>query len=115
VRRQATGLVRQPRRDARELAVRTGCSHRAASRIIVACRCTRHRTGYDDVVLVEGFIAGREFAIQGVLTDGVLRVFAISDKPDPLDGPFFEETIYVTPSALAEEDRGRLLTGAARG
>jgi len=63
------------------------------------------RTGHDDVVLVEGFIAGREFAIEGVLTDGVLQVFAIFDKPDPLDGPFFEETIYVTPSALAEQDQ----------
>ena len=63
------------------------------------------RTGHDDVVLVEGFIAGREFAIEGVLTDGLLEVFAIFDKPDALDGPFFEETIYVTPSALAEEDQ----------
>jgi biotin carboxylase len=61
------------------------------------------RTGLDDVVLVEGFIEGREFAIEGVLTDGVLQPFAIFDKPDPLDGPFFEETIYVTPSQLAEE------------
>jgi len=59
------------------------------------------RTGLDDVVLVEGFIEGREFAIEGVLTDGVLQTFAIFDKPDPLDGPFFEETIYVTPSELA--------------
>jgi biotin carboxylase len=61
------------------------------------------RTGLDDTVLVEGFIEGREFAIEGVLTDGVLQTFAIFDKPDPLDGPFFEETIYVTPSELAEE------------
>ena len=61
------------------------------------------RTGLDDVVLVEGFIEGREFAIEAVLTDGVLETFAIFDKPDPLDGPFFEETIYVTPSELAEK------------
>ena len=61
-----------------------------------------HSHGLEDVVLVEGFIAGREFAVEGVLTDGALQVFAIFDKPDPLDGPFFEETIYVTPSALAE-------------
>jgi biotin carboxylase len=58
------------------------------------------RTGLDDVVLVEGFIEGREFAIEGVLTGGVLQTFAIFDKPDPLDGPFFEETIYVAPSEL---------------
>ena len=49
-------------------------------------------------LLVESFIPGREFAVEGVMTAGALRVFAIFDKPDPLDGPFFEETIYVTPS-----------------
>ena len=59
------------------------------------------RTGLEDVLLVEGFIPGREFAIEGVLTEGALQAFAIFDKPDPLDGPFFEETIYVTPSALS--------------
>ena len=58
------------------------------------------RSGLGETILVEGFIDGREFAIEGVLTDGVFRAFAIFDKPDPLDGPFFEETIYVTPSDL---------------
>jgi biotin carboxylase len=58
------------------------------------------RTGLEDVMLVEGFIPGREFAIEGVLTAGELQVFAIFEKPDPLDGPFFEETIYVTPTSL---------------
>ena len=37
---------------------------------------------------IEGFIEGREFAVEGVLTGGVLRAFAIFDKPDPLDGPY---------------------------
>jgi biotin carboxylase len=55
-----------------------------------------------DDVLVEGFIEGREYALEGVLEQGALRVFAIFDKPDPLDGPFFEETIYVTPTSLSE-------------
>jgi hypothetical protein len=54
-----------------------------------------------DYVLVESFIPGNEYAIEGVLTDGDFRAFAIFDKPDPLDGPFFEETIYVTPSRAA--------------
>jgi biotin carboxylase len=58
------------------------------------------RTGLEDVVLVEAFIPGREFAIEGLLSAGALQVFAIFDKPDPLDGPFFEETLYVTPSSL---------------
>ena len=56
------------------------------------------RDAAHDTLLVESFIPGREFAVEGVLTAGALRVFAIFDKPDPLDGPFFEETIYVTPS-----------------
>jgi D-alanine-D-alanine ligase-like ATP-grasp enzyme len=49
-------------------------------------------------IQVEDFIPGREFALEGILTTGHLRVLAIFDKPDPLDGPYFEETIYVMPS-----------------
>jgi biotin carboxylase len=52
-----------------------------------------------DRALVESFIEGREFALEGIMTRGRMRALAIFDKPDPLDGPFFEETIYVTPSA----------------
>jgi hypothetical protein len=55
-----------------------------------------------DQMLVEGYIPGREVAIEGLLTDGALRILAIFDKPDPLEGPYFEETIYVTPSRLPE-------------
>lgn len=51
-------------------------------------------------ILVETFIPGIEVALEGLLSNGRLRVLAIFDKPDPLDGPFFEETIYVTPSRL---------------
>ena len=47
---------------------------------------------------VEDFIPGREYALDGIVTGGRLQVLALFDKPDPLDGPFFEETIYVTPS-----------------
>ncbi len=52
-------------------------------------------------ILVESFIPGREVALEGLLQNGDLTVLAIFDKPDPLDGPFFEETIYVTPSRLS--------------
>ena len=55
-------------------------------------------------ILVEDFVPGREVAVEGMLSDGELEVLAIFDKPDPLEGPFFEETIYVTPSRLAERD-----------
>jgi hypothetical protein len=55
-----------------------------------------------DQMIVEGYIRGREVAVEGLLTDGELRVLAIFDKADPLEGPFFEETIYVTPSRLGD-------------
>ena len=51
-------------------------------------------------ILVEDFVSGAEVAVEGLLTGGALEVLAVFDKPDPLDGPYFEETIYVTPSRL---------------
>ena len=53
-------------------------------------------------IVVESFIPGPEVALEGLLDRGTLRVLALFDKPDPLDGPFFEETIYVTPSRHPE-------------
>jgi ATP-grasp domain/L-amino acid ligase C-terminal domain 2/ATP-grasp N-terminal domain len=58
-----------------------------------------------DQLLVEGYLEGREAAVEGLLTEGVLRVLAIFDKPDPLEGPYFEETIYVTPSRLSTKEQ----------
>jgi biotin carboxylase len=55
-----------------------------------------------DSILVEAFIPGREVALEGLLERARLRTLALFDKPDPLDGPYFEETIYVTPSRLPE-------------
>ena len=55
-----------------------------------------------NTLLVESFIPGPEIALEGMLAGGELSVLAIFDKPDPLDGPFFEETIYVTPSRLPQ-------------
>jgi biotin carboxylase len=60
---------------------------------------------------VEEFIEGQEVAVEGVLTAGALQVFTIFDKPDPLDGPFFEETIYLTPTAL-DKPTGDALSSA---
>jgi hypothetical protein len=54
-----------------------------------------------DQMLVEGYIPGREVAVEGLLTEGSLRILAVFDKPDPLEGPYFEETIYITPSRLS--------------
>jgi biotin carboxylase len=66
------------------------------------------RTGVEEQILVEQYIEGREFALEGVMTAGRLRVFALFDKPDPMEGPFFEETIYVTPSRLDPEAQRRV-------
>jgi biotin carboxylase len=63
---------------------------------------------------VEGYIPGREFAVEGIVTDGRFQALAIFDKPDPLEGPFFEETIYVTPSRERAEVQRELLDAAAR-
>jgi biotin carboxylase len=52
-------------------------------------------------ILVEEFVPGMEVAVEGILARGELQVLALFDKPDPLDGPLFEETIYVTPSRHA--------------
>ena len=59
----------------------------------------------NDSMALEEYIPGREVAVEGVVTNGELQIFAIFDKPDPLEGPFFEETIYVTPDRLRPEER----------
>jgi biotin carboxylase len=65
-------------------------------------------------VLVEAFIPGREVALEGLLVRGELHVLALFDKPDPLDGPFFEETIYVTPSRLPAPVQAEIASCTAR-
>jgi biotin carboxylase len=63
--------------------------------------------------LVEQFIPGFEVALEGLLDHGALQVLALFDKPDPLDGPFFEETLYVTPSRLPEPTQAAIARCAA--
>jgi biotin carboxylase len=67
-----------------------------------------------DRLLVETYIPGREVAVEGVIDRGRLRVLAIFDKPDPLEGPYFEETIYVTPSRLLVETQKAIEECAGR-
>lgn len=61
--------------------------------------------GAGGTLLAEGFVAGPEVAVEGLLLHGRLEVLAVFDKPDPLDGPAFEETLYVTPTRLSPSDR----------
>ncbi|HET6382456.1 MAG TPA: ATP-grasp domain-containing protein [Armatimonadota bacterium] len=65
-------------------------------------------------ILVESYLPGVEVALEGIVLDGRLQVLAIFDKPDRLDGPFFEETIYTTPSRLAESDQQVIAAVVAR-
>ncbi len=65
-------------------------------------------------ILVEDFIPGVEVALEGLLRAGTLEVLAIFDKLDPLDGPFFEETLYVTPSRLDADRQREIELAAAR-
>jgi biotin carboxylase len=62
--------------------------------------------------LVEDFIPGEEVALEGLLVAGRLHVLALFDKPDPLEGPYFEETIYVTPSRRPAVERRALVACA---
>jgi biotin carboxylase len=73
------------------------------SRLLRTTDVAIERENAHGYVLIETFIPGKEYAVEGVLTDGAFQVFTIFDKPDSLDGPFFEETIYVTPSRASAE------------
>jgi biotin carboxylase len=68
-------------------------------------RLVRHEPDEEErrYLLAEEFIPGVEIAMEGMLTAGELEVLAVFDKPDPLNGPFFEETYYITPSRLPPE------------
>jgi biotin carboxylase len=65
-------------------------------------------------LLVESYIDGAEFAVEGFIVDGRFELLTIFDKPEPLDGPFFEETYYLTPSRLDREQQRILVDEVAR-
>lgn len=69
-------------------------------RLLDSAEIRATREPHLDHILVEAYLPGTEVAVEGLLTQGELRVLAVFDKPDPLEGPYFEETIYVTPSRL---------------
>jgi biotin carboxylase len=65
-------------------------------------------------MMVEQFVPGPELAFEGLLVGGQLHRLALFDKPDPLDGPFFAETIYVTPSRMSAREQGEVIDAVAR-
>jgi len=74
----------------------------------------QHRQEIDRYIQVEEFIPGSEYALEGLMTAGKLRILAIFDKPDPLDGPFFEESIYVTPSRASASEQAAMIGAVER-
>ncbi len=71
---------------------------RRVQRMLASNDIKELRDPESDVILIESYIPGAEYALEGILEHGVFHALAIFDKPDPLEGPFFEESIYVTPS-----------------
>jgi biotin carboxylase len=88
----------------------------AAARAAVRVRAILAAAGEDPAsrLLVERYAPGAEVAVEGILRDGELELLAIFDKPDPLEGPYFEETIYVTPSRLPAATQERVHELASR-
>lgn len=66
-----------------------------------------------ETLLIEEFISGAEVAVEGLLSDGCLQILTIFDKPDPLDGPYFEETYYTTPSRHAPDVQAQIAARVA--
>jgi biotin carboxylase len=77
-------------------------------------RAIIRKTGSDPNILIEDYIPGIEFALEGILAGGRLHPLALFDKPDPLEGPFFEETIYTTPSRLPRATQDAIFDSAMR-
>ena len=78
------------------------------ARILEAPDVRDHHDPAADLVLVEDFVPGAEVALEGVLSEGNLKVLAMFEKPDPLEGPFFEETLYITPSERPADQQAEI-------
>lgn len=87
---------------------------RSAVRWVRAIQARADRDAEALGLVVEDFIPGREHALEGMLQRGRLTTLALFDKPDPLDGPTFEETLYLTPSRLPRELQDRIVQETAR-
>lgn len=89
-------------------------AHRRLLHLLAQREVRALRDSSNEQVLVEEFIPGCEVAVEGIVTDGELKLLAVFDKPDPLDGPVFEETIYVTSSRPEEPGIRRAVQDAIR-
>jgi len=101
------GVIRADDESAFAAAFRRICAILDAPDVAPLGEAARH-------ILVEGYMSGPEVAVEGLLMGGELAVLALFDKPDPLEGPYFEETIYVTPSRHARTEQGAIIAATAR-
>src|SRR5437764_6860033 len=99
-------------RRVRRILEQAGCEMRDARRVAGDASRIPHPASRS--ILVEEFIPGDEYALEGLLVAGRLQLLALFDKPDPLDGPYFEETIYVTPARLPAEQQRAVAACAER-
>jgi biotin carboxylase len=76
---------------------------RRIAKILTNPEVRRRGDRWSSEILVEEYVPGVEVALEGLLREGKLATLALFDKPDPMEGPFFEETLYVTPSRLPAE------------
>lgn len=86
--------------------------------VAAAAARIRNIVGQDATLLVESFVPGVEVAVEGLITNGELTVLAVFDKPDTPSGPYFPETLFVTPSRLPDDavaEAERVAAAAARG
>jgi biotin carboxylase len=86
----------------------------AAQRIDAILEATGQQGYLRDYLLVESYIDGAEYAVEGFMVDGRFRLLTIFDKPEPLTGPYFEETYYLTPSLLETHQKSALIDEVAR-
>jgi biotin carboxylase len=125
-RRLAASEVPQPRFGTTAAAVGFPCVVKptglSGSQGVIRCNTPAELTAareriahfWDGPVIVEEYVPGVEVALEGLLRDGALEVLAVFDKPDALEGPYFEETIYVTPSRLPAATLNAVATASER-
>ncbi len=65
-------------------------------------------------ILIEAYMPGREVAVEGIVVEGELQTLAVLDKPDPMEGPFFEETILLLPSRLSDRVQREIVSCVQR-
>ena len=86
---------------------------KAAHRIDSILEHSEQRDFVRQHLLVEAYLDGPEFAVEGFMIDGTFHLLTIFDKPEPMAGPYFEETYYLTPSQLENKTRQVLIDEVA--